>query len=98
MKTSVVKSMFSLVLAVSVSWQMLASYKDEVLSDSPVGYWRLDQPPGPPPPPLATATNLGSVSMAGNGSYDYFVRGQQPGALTGSSDTAAGFNGSTTAQ
>ena len=98
MKTSVVKSMLSLVLAVFVSRQMLASYKDEVLSDSPIGYWRLDQPPGPPPPPLATAMNLGSVGVTGNGSYDYFVRGQQPGALIGSTDTAAGFAGSTTAQ
>lgn len=70
-----------------------AAYKDEVLADAPVGYWRLDEPTPPPIAPQTTAQNLGSLGVTADGTYAYGVQGQQPGALAGSTDTAARFDG-----
>lgn len=69
-----------------------ADYSNTVVSQSPVGYWRLSETTASPPP-VTTAANLGS-SAGGNGTYNGssgFFRGQ-PGAVTG--DTAIHMDGS----
>src|SRR5258706_14971838 len=69
-----------------------ADYQSTVISQSPVGYWRLSETTASPPP-ITTAVNSGS-SAAGNGTYQgsqgYF-RGFA-GALA-SSDTAIHMDG-----
>jgi len=72
-----------------------AAYQDEVLADKPVGYWRLGE--AAPKPPTVTAANRGSLGALGNGTYLRAVALGQPGALAGSADTAAQFDGGTTA-
>jgi len=67
----------------------VTNYPSTVLADSPVGYWRLDETVSPG----STATNLGSLGAAGNGTYFAGVAGGQPGAVTNDTDTAAGFDG-----
>jgi hypothetical protein len=52
------------------------SYAAEVLSDQPLGYWHLDEPPYSPPGPLPAAVSSGFWGSAGNGTY-------QPGSLPG---------------
>ncbi|MGA5759772.1 polymorphic toxin-type HINT domain-containing protein [Nonomuraea bangladeshensis] len=82
-------------------------YRGLVEDDEPVGYWRLGEPasvssPSPPPDyctvfpewcepqPTTEARSLGW----GAGLAEYSgVSLEQPGALAGSADTAAGFNG-----
>ncbi|WP_346114042.1 polymorphic toxin-type HINT domain-containing protein [Nonomuraea maheshkhaliensis] len=61
-------------------------YKGLVLDSEPVGYWRLGDAQHEP------AANLGTDG--GTGIYDNVTVGQ-PGALEGSTDTAAGFTKST---
>ncbi|MEU7900306.1 LamG-like jellyroll fold domain-containing protein [Nonomuraea sp. NPDC049152] len=58
-------------------------YRSTVLDSDPTGYWRLGEKSG------TTAANLGSVS--GSGTYEGGVTLGQPGALTGTTDTAAAF-------
>jgi len=62
-------------------------YKSTVLADSPIGYWRLDDSG-------ATAVNSGSLGATGNGTYHGTYYEGRAGALAGDSDTAAGFDGS----
>ncbi len=50
-----------------------AAYPTQVLSSSPVGYWRLGEPGDPP------AANLGTLGAAANGSYVYNAMPGQPG-------------------
>lgn len=66
-----------------------AGYMDDVLTDNPVGYWRLDDASG-----SATAANKISGGVAGT--YNNFESGDygKPGAINSDSDTAAGFDGS----
>ncbi|MFI6499303.1 LamG-like jellyroll fold domain-containing protein [Nonomuraea typhae] len=76
-----------------------SQYRGIVEDDEPVGYWRLgesaDQGPRPTPPavagvPLPEAESRGWG--AGNATYDA-VTLQEPGALTGSTDTAVKLTG-----
>jgi glucose/arabinose dehydrogenase/PKD repeat protein len=78
--------------AVSLSrqWQRCsaptgATYKDAVLADSPLAYWRLGETSG---------TTVGDSSgNSRSGSYAGGVSLAQPGALAGDADTSAYFNG-----
>ena len=61
------------------------TYRDEVLADAPLFYWRLDEPVGP------TATDL-----SGNGNDGTFVGSvvyERPGALVGDSNGAVELTG-----
>jgi hypothetical protein len=68
-----------------------ADYASQVVAFQPLTYWRFND--------TGTfsfiATNLGTLGAAADGVYNYptAIEGQ-PGALVGSTDTAAGFNGS----
>ena len=70
-----------------------ANYANQVLASTPVGYWRLNEPGDP------TATNLGTLGAAANGSYVYDAMPGQAGpaasAFPGFASTtkAVGFNG-----
>jgi len=66
-----------------------SSYSSVVLADSPVGYWRLGEAAG------TTADNLGSGGSAIDGTYVGSPTLGVTGLLTGDSDTAVTFNGST---
>src|SRR5437764_12099502 len=70
-----------------------ASYQSTVLSQGPVGFWRLNETT----PPLTTtvlATNIGTVGAPGNGTFISAQRGLKPGALAGDTSNAAiGFAG-----
>jgi len=68
----------------------LTNYPMTVQSLNPVGYWRLNETTQPPA--SLTATNLGALGAAGDGSYMGGTPGVR-GALAGSADTAARFNG-----
>src|SRR5437588_12589303 len=71
-----------------------ADYQSTVLSQGPVGYWRLGETVVPSPL-VTNAVNLGTLGAPDNAIYSGnqgFFRGY-PGALA-SSDTAALFNGS----
>jgi hypothetical protein len=61
-----------------------ADYQSTVLSQSPQGYWRLNETTLPPP---LVAVNSGSVGAAGNGSLIGVNRGI-PGAIAGDANTA----------
>ncbi len=66
-----------------------ADYPATVLSQEPVGYWRLNetvQPPSPRP-----AANIGSLGAAGEGRYLFAPRRGEPGALAGTSATSVKF-------
>jgi hypothetical protein len=68
-----------------------ADYPSQVLAFQPLTYWRFSETG----PFSFTATNLGTLGAAANGVYsDPTAMEGQPGALVGSSDTAAAFNGS----
>lgn len=64
-----------------------ATYKSTILADSPLRYYRLDEATG------TTATDLGSSAQ--NGTYTGGFTLNQPGALSGDTDAAVKFNGST---
>ena len=70
-----------------------ADYQSTVLSQGPVGYWRLNETTPPLVPPIF-ATNAGSVGAAGNGTYIAATRGVTPGAIVSEpNEGAVGFNG-----
>ena len=70
-----------------------ADYQSTVLSQGPVGFWRLNETT-PPSAVTVLATNIGSVGAPGNGTYIFTDRGLKPGALAGDpSNTAIGFGG-----
>lgn len=72
-----------------------ADYQSTLVSQRPVGYWRLNETTQPPPL-LILATNLGTVGTAGNGTYYGVHRGVLPGALANQpANAAAGFDGVT---
>jgi Concanavalin A-like lectin/glucanases superfamily/Immunoglobulin domain/Immunoglobulin I-set domain len=69
-----------------------ADYSNTVASFNPLGYWRLSE--NIQPPAADVATTSGSL---GTGALGYYVGGSShpvTGALVGSSDTAASFDGS----
>jgi hypothetical protein len=65
-------------------------YPSTIASLNPAGYWRLNETTQPPS--QLTANNLGTLGPAANGTYLGGTPGVT-GALAGSSDTAARFNG-----
>jgi hypothetical protein len=68
-----------------------ADYASQLLAFQPLTYWRFSEAG----PFSFTATNVGTLGAAANGVYNYPSSMQgQPGALAGSTNTAAGFNGS----
>ncbi len=69
-----------------------ADYLSTLLSQAPVGYWRLEETVQPQPN-IVTAKNQGSLGTAGDGSYLKGVNKGQPGALGGGSTaTSSGFS------
>jgi len=68
-----------------------AGYVDEVRADNPVGYWRLGDTAPIPTPDIAA--NLGTLGTSADGEYLGKPTLNLPGALVGSSDTAASFTG-----
>jgi Concanavalin A-like lectin/glucanases superfamily len=61
-------------------------YSDEVLADSPAGYWRLGEP-------AHTATAFDAVGNANPGAYRGDLALAQPGGLDGDTNTSASFDG-----
>src|SRR6266508_3734006 len=59
-----------------------ADFPATVLSQGPVGYWRLNETAQPPAP--RPAEDIGSLGAAGNGRYLFGPKRGEPGALTGS--------------
>jgi hypothetical protein len=74
-------------------------YKDLVLAQNPLGYWRLDEPAYTAPTTLPVAKNLGSAGTSGDGSYnpgvDTQAAGPRPTIFNGfeADNTAGGLNG-----
>ena len=80
-------------LAAAAALSARADYQSTVLSQGPVGYWRLNETTQPGAP-VTTAANQGSLGAGENGTYEGsqgFFRGFT-GAL--STDTAIHFDGS----
>lgn len=71
-------------LALAVVDAQLPSYRDEVLSDAPISYWRLGEASG--------TTAIDEIGV-NTGTYVGGVSLGAPGALTGDSNGAATFNG-----
>ena len=72
-----------------------AGYADVVLADTPIGYWRLNEPKKPQESTSVIA-NSGSVGSAGNGGILGGLNSVVGGAtspLVGDANTAMGFNG-----
>jgi hypothetical protein len=69
-----------------------ADYSNTVMSFNPLGYWRLSQTTQPPIADVAT--NLGTLGTTGFGYYVGNFTRPVTGALVGSPDTAASFDGS----
>ncbi len=67
-----------------------ADYSSTVLSQGPVGYWRLNETTPPPLPSIAT--NLGTLQSGADGDYNGFPTKGVPGAL-GGADKAVSFDG-----
>ena len=83
----------ALAILAAATLPALADYPSTVLSQGPVGYWRLNETTPPPAPPIL-ATNIGSVGAAGDGLYSNANRGVQPGAIVSEpTEGAVGFNG-----
>ena len=71
----------------SQAWTVsLSAYPAAIIADNPAGYWRLGEASG--------SSALDSSANLLDGSYIGCPRLAQPGALSGDSDTAVGFNGS----
>jgi hypothetical protein len=68
-----------------------ASYPATVLSQSPLVYYRFNDLVSALPP--VVATNSGALGVPGNGVYVNCPAHPQPGALAGSADTSASFDG-----
>ena len=69
-----------------------SAFSNALMALNPVAYWPLNETTAPPGTALA-ATNLGSLSSAFNAAYGGSVTFGVAGALAGSTDTAAGFDG-----
>ena len=80
-----------LLLALSALSAAAADYSSTILSQAPVGYWRLNETVQPQPV-FDVATNLGTLGAAENGQYfEDAIRGE-PGAFGGSPSTSVRFN------
>src|SRR5439155_2829112 len=79
----------TVILAWSAGLAARADFPTTVLSQGPVGYWRLNETAQPPPP--RPAANVGSLGTTGDGQYLFGPRPGEPGALTGSSATSVRF-------
>ncbi|RAY16691.1 hypothetical protein DPM19_00445 [Actinomadura craniellae] len=64
-------------------------YRTAVLDDNPTGYWRLNEPSG------ATINNVVPTVLGGGNATATSTTYGHTGALTGTGDTALGFNGTT---
>src|ERR1051326_3394372 len=83
----------SVLLAISITLRASADYSSTVLSQGPVGYWRLNETTAPPVP-LTTATNSGNIGTPANGVYTNGAIKGVGGALVGEpANKAAAFNG-----
>src|SRR2546421_2239166 len=71
-----------------------ADYYNTVASFHPIGYWPLNETIAPGAA-LTTATNLGTLGSALNGTFQGNVPFGVPSALASDSDTADGFDGAT---
>src|SRR3977135_2663235 len=84
----------ALLLALCALTPARADYQSTVLSQGPVGYWRLNETtPVPDPATLGLiATNKGSLGAAANGTYEGDLAGRASlGAVAG--NTASAFDG-----
>lgn len=79
--------LLTLLVLASALMARAATYRDTVLADNPVGYWRLGDPAD------SRATNSGSLGAAGNGTTFQNVTFGVPGALNSDPDTAVNFDG-----
>src|SRR5205823_14137442 len=71
-----------------------ADYSNTVASFHPIGYWPLNETVAPGAA-ITTATNLGTLGSALNGTFQGNVTFGVPSALASDSDTADGFDGAT---
>jgi len=78
----------ALLVALSATLSGRADYQSTVLSQGPVGYWRLNGTVQPPTPPIY-ATNSGTLGAAGNGEYIQANRGITPGAIVSEPNSGA---------
>ena len=97
MKSTFVKSLLvsssTILLVLTAVLPARADYSNTVMSLHPIAYWRLNEPAFPVLVyPTGTATNIGSVGAAANGTYIHSPVLQQPGALAGDPDRCALFN------
>jgi len=76
-------------LALSATLPARADYQSGVLSQAPLGYWRLNETKQPPN--NGTTANLGALGATANGHYTGSPTYQLAGPFTGS--TAVGFDG-----
>ncbi len=79
----------SLLLLAFTAVTVQADYQSTVVSQGPVGYYRLNETQAPPPPALAT--NLGTLGAAENGTYFNYPAKGVAGPFAGS--IGVGFNG-----
>ena len=84
-----VRISLALLLTLAPGSVVLADYPSTVLSQGPVGYWRLNE--SAPPPPPQPAANLGSLGTTGNGNYLYDATPGEPGAFAGVTNTSVRF-------
>src|SRR5436190_11335414 len=78
----------TLMLLTLTSGASAASYRSEVLADSPAAYFPLNESG---PATADVATNLGTLGPAGNGVHHVGVIHPVAGALAGDADTAATY-------
>src|SRR5689334_8298050 len=84
------KTFLPALFAVAVSLvpvEASADYQSSVLSQAPVGYWRLDETAAVP---LVLATNIGSVGAAGHGTHENDLMAGAVGALPAQGATNLG--------
>jgi hypothetical protein len=89
-KTRALLAGAALVALVATPLARAQDYQSTVLSQGPVGYWRLNETVQPQPG--TTANNAGSLGSAANGTYNAFPTTGMSGPFAGSS--AVGLDGS----
>src|SRR5579859_267595 len=80
----------ALFLAASLTLTARADYSSTVISQGPLGYWRLNETTQPPVLPI-NATNRGSLGSAADGSILSGATRGEPGPLAGSADKSYRF-------
>lgn len=75
-------------LSYSAQWQRCTTYAGAVLASNPIGYWRLGE--------AESTLPAGDLGVLGAGTYSNVTTGADS-ALTGDPETAASFNGSSSA-